>query len=124
PIEKDETFLILVEAFKMLDVASYAVACESWSSATPSFRGPPKLDPNRTEVMMIVAVDKSGSVGSMANILRDAENKPTLGPWEDNGGIEGRLSRLLDRGAWPFVGGHVWSGERDHVGPVENGLLH
>lgn len=67
--------------FREHDVVRYAFVAEGWQGAkSASVR--PSMDPNRTEVMALIAEDRDGAITASREIIRSTNGKPYLGKLE------------------------------------------
>ncbi len=67
--------------FREHDVIRYAFTAEAWRGGeSASVR--PTMDPNRTEVMALIAEDRDGAITASREIIRSTNGKPYLGKLE------------------------------------------
>lgn len=103
PAGKDEFASIIVEHARRVDAFGVIFISEAWvvelagRPAADKSR-PPSEHPDRKEVVYATLEHRRvGQIAWRAYISRDAEGKPTLGPWlcDDVHRNEGRFGRLL-----------------------------
>jgi hypothetical protein len=84
------------EIRRLGDLQSFCFISEVWGA--PSIAGHPSLSPHRTELLLVLAQDKSGKVISSAcPITRHPSSRATLGAWKtmDDSDLSGGLFSAL-----------------------------
>jgi len=91
---KDEVAAMMAKQFKAHDVVRYAFICEAWQGS-PNSSIPASLDPNRIEVVQVVAENRERCIGAAMEIIRPAGQKPYLSKPGQHCPTGGRLTGLL-----------------------------
>ncbi|GEO16008.1 hypothetical protein [Microvirga aerophila] len=71
---REETYAAFSEAFKELGVESYVVASEAWAGRKGSTT-PPFMQADRREILLITAVDMTGTATMTMDITRNRKGK-------------------------------------------------
>jgi hypothetical protein len=91
---KDEVAAILAKQFIAHDAVRYAFIAEAWQGS-PNSSIPPSLDPNRIEIVQVVAENRERGIGAAMEIIRPAGQKLYLSKPKQHYPTAGRLTGLL-----------------------------
>ena len=84
--EKQSILNQLRVMFKEMNITRYTHMCEAWASSDMNHHnmgGMPSEDPQRQEVLIVTSVSRGEVRGRTFPIIRDREDKRTLGPQKE-----------------------------------------